>query len=813
LGSPLSSSLGSAAEPTAARLVVRNDTGQRYVGWLQGGFFLPSGKRLAGVVDLKIHLKHGRKWRAGVDLPRQAGGYTLRLSGTNPSGGWSPLRRVAVHVVEPEDYHHAVGVGAAYTQHPPSPELLRRMAEDGVKVVRRSRGRWHTERHTVHPYGLKMWYTAAYSSRRICVARERLAEAEQLARRLGECHKDKPTVLNQVMLGEGLSRSPCYCPQCTDAFRRYLRRTHGRLSRLNARWATRYPSFDAIQQLGSPADVDHAAERMALMQRKMPTEVSRRWSELFRLEPGRAIDWKRWHDGVLIDWYRRFARAYHKANRHTTALSEQPCWPNFKHHVLFALGETADLGGMDLYLPGELPATLGYASELMCNFDLNASVFHGKPLWLHELYVQHNSPPGLAEAQGWWLVGRGYRMLSYFTYDHYREGVRAKLPLIFGLFDPQWKPYPCYESFARFSAQVAKFHSEYDLLSLRREEPRVALFLGDDQSLANWLETGGETWGASGVHGHVGAWWLTQRCGFPVEFINEQRFDRLRGKSVLIVPWTHVVGQRALERILRFARRGGTLILDGPVGLYDEHYRAYASLPGGRAFDRLGIRFAGYQEKPNELLFMRRRSLIDVAPETRLPTRGVPFRVKVAAEGKVLAWDGQGSAGLVQRRVGRGQVFALLTSLGRTQRSRRPAPEAVALWGAMLRSAGLRAHHAVTVAGGAEDTPAVDLDHGGAGLKLGGPLCDVALRRRGKDELFVFVVSFFAPTRATVTLRLAEAAYKADDALSHDPVLLRGGGGGGYSFPIDLPAFGAKVIRVRCTSGALELEGRVRLSR
>ncbi len=195
---------------------------------------------------------------------------------------------------------------------------------------------------------------------------------------------------------------------------------------------------------------------------------------------------------MLVDWYTRFAAAFHKANGGRTAVSEQPCWPNFHTHTLFALGKIADLGGMDLYLPGDQPTSLGYPAELFLNFDLNAACFRGKPLWLNELYVQDNSPAGLAEAQGWFLVGRGYSMLTYFTYDYYAEGIRNGLPLLFGLFDKEGKPYPVYDSFRKFSADSAHFNARYDWTSLRAETPRVAEFLGDDVSLANYLETGGK---------------------------------------------------------------------------------------------------------------------------------------------------------------------------------------------------------------------------------------------------------------------------------------------------------------------------------
>jgi len=69
------------------------------------------------------------------------------------------------------------------------------------------------------------------------------------------------------------------------------------------------------------------------------------WRTLFELEPIRPMEWKRWHDGLLVEMYRRFVEAFHATNDGRTPLGEQRCWPNCKTHVLFALGEIADIGG------------------------------------------------------------------------------------------------------------------------------------------------------------------------------------------------------------------------------------------------------------------------------------------------------------------------------------------------------------------------------------------------------------------------------------------------------------------------------------
>ncbi len=792
-----------AKEPATLRLGLQNRLGRSFLGTVTGELADPSGQPLLTVPDTEIALKPGTTAALLLKVPGdllQPGMYQLTLTASGPTTECR-LRSVSVPVVEGTDYRTLFGVGAAYVGRTFGDDLMPAMAKDRVKVVRRGPGSWHNEPTEVVAQGLRMWYTPAFSPHSICTDPTVVEYAEQLARSLGTCLREKPTALNQIMAGEGLSRQPCYCNYCNAAFREYLEGKYRDIIRLNEAWGADYDDFREIHQIGSPRDVSEAADRMALMQRELPEAHAARWRELFRLDPSRAIEWKRWHDQVLVDWYERFATAFHETNEHHTALSEQPCWPDFKHHVLFALGEIADLGGMDLYLPGELPTTLGYASELFMNFDLNASIFQGKPLWVHELYVQDNSPPLLPEAQGWFLVGRGYSMLTYFTYDYYKEGIRANLPLIFGLFDEERQPYPAYPSFARFGEQMEAFHTRYDAFSLRREEPRVALFLGDDISLANSLETGGETWGAAGVHGHIGAYWLAERNGHPVEFINDDQFSLLKGKQSLIVPWTHVIRPASLKAILQFARSGGTVILDGPIALHDENYRPYAPIPGGTAMGDLGIQFANYRDAPNSLVVGEATNILPGEPGTEIASQGVPVDLKLA-EWRTLAGDRHGNPALIHRTLGQGQVFWFLTNMGRVHRGRAPDPNAAALWRGVIEAAGIKSRHVVRAGKAVGPQPgAADLDHGGKGLPEGDALCDASVRLRGDDEAFVFLVSFFDGTQGRLLLRTPSGTYEATDAITEESIPIQIVEDG-LSLPIDLPSFGSRVVRVKCLDGA-----------
>jgi hypothetical protein len=763
-------------KPATVKLTVRNGLGRDFAGTLKGKLAPWFGGDAVVVAPVKAAVMDGEEVTLDLPLstnPLPPGNYRLEMYASGPKTA-GDLRPVVITVMEPTDFRTVFGPGACVVYNN-SRELALSMQADGVKVRTYRPDRAFDEDDEIYPYGMKVWYAPAFSANRICRNPAIWEETERLATAMGRTWRDKPGTLNQVMTGEGLEYTPCYCNYCNADFRAYLKTKYGTIAKLNDAWGAKYASFDEIDQIGSPRDVSAAANQMGNMQRKLPEQFSAKWRELFRRDPTRAMEWKRWHEGVLVDWYTRFAAAFHKANGGRTAISEQPCWPNFHSHILFALGKIADLGGMDLYLPGDQPTSLGYPAELFLNFDLNAACFKGKPLWLNELYVQDNSAPGLAEAQGWFLVGRGYSMLTYFTYDWYAEGIRNGVPLLFGLFDKAGKPYPVYPSFQTFSHDSAKFNARYDWTTLRAETPRVAEFLGDDVSLANYLETGGETWEANGVHGHDGAYWLTERNGYAVDFVNDDALAKptaLAGKKALIVPWHHVLRAASARRMLDFARAGGTVILDGPAGVYDENYRPYAA--GAAPMRELGVEMTGYEDAPNSM------TLTD---GTKLTAQGRAVGLKVTG-GDVLAKDDRGEPALVRVKIGQGQVFWLLTSLGRVELGRLPSAGAMALWRGMIEAAGAKPLHEIR----AKPDPE------------GKPVCDVSVRYRGGNEAFVFISNFFAPTDAEILLRLPHAEYYAKDAITDVQLALRDDPEG-VAFRVSLPAYGARVIRIRSLAG------------
>ncbi|NOY81814.1 MAG: hypothetical protein GXP31_12530 [Kiritimatiellaeota bacterium] len=761
----------------------------------------PDGKE-CGSRSVPVDLQPGKSRRLELTFPGlrlEPARYELRVTFIPASGEHGiPLQRLPVFGCSDDTLSTICAPGAAYVGNPMDDHVLARMAADGVKVVRfgakKDGASFRRALEAVLAHGMRVWHTPVFSYSQVCADPAKRATLERWASEFGKGLRDNRAVIDQSMAGEGLSYPPCYCEHCTSAFRNWLRRKYGSIVELNRAWGSRYTTWDEVEQLGSPADVDMAAERLKMMQvaLELPKRNTDRWKRLFELDKPRAMAWRRWHDELLLDWYRDFASAFRRANGGTVPLSEQPCWPNFKTHVFFPLAKIADAGGMDLYLPGEMKTTLGYAAELFLNFDMNASVYANerKPVMVHELYVQDLSPPGLAEAQGWWLVGRGYNLMTFFTYNYYHEGTRAGLPLVFGLFDKDWRPYPAYASFKRFVADLARFRERVRVPELRRVEPRIGQFLGDDVSIANILETGGSTWEAIGVKGHNGSYWLTERNGFGVEFIGDGMFDRLDRERVLVVPWCHVIRPAAVGRILDVARGGGLVVIDGAFAQFDGVYRAYPVVPGGGAAEALGVRCTGFDRNAARIVLPDGRKL-----EARGRPRGLVLEKRV----RVLGRYEDGGPAVVESAVGKGRVIWLLSALGPEHRSRAPDPNAVRFWGGLIARAGLapRSRFEPDAAGGLR-SDSKTLDHGGKGIADSAPLPDVSCRVRRDRDLFVFAANFFAPSRGQVRLALPERAFTVSDALTGKPV--RGAWHGRtLSIPLELGAFDGRVFELRYT--------------
>jgi len=794
-------------EPPVLGLDIAGDLPETFKSRLTATIADWDGKPLRTPTPLRVKVRPGKTagktWALGKPLP--IGAYRLTVSAELRDGTAEQVAAINLVSTKREGFRDIFSVATTFCRK--TDENRARARADGVTVLRAGASytpdmRYYDElTDALGRLGLKNYPNVnpiracpvdralpgvQGSSRYACLSHpQALAAMRDMAHGLADYYLYNPVTPTVFVEGELPYHPPDYSPVSTQAFQDWLRRRYGTLEALNASWKSQYKSWSELEQIGSPKDVDAAAHNVQWMKLELPKAMADRYAALAKVDRTRAIEWRRWHQSVINNAYRTFADAFHQRNR-VTGLGTNPCWPNFAPEVLFFWSDIFTLAGLDPYLPGRLPQDLGYPSELLESIDLTVSAYQGKPLWVNELYDLSTYPAGVPEAQGWCLVGHGCSLPTYFTYDYYYEGQRGGKPLEFGLFDKQGKPYATYPSFRKFTAEVHAFHARYDAHSLRREHPRVALFLADANGTAGWLETGGRTWSATAVLAHIGAYWLTRQAGQPVEFFNETRWNQVAGAPALIVPWTELVRQADLERVIAFAEGGGTVILDGPVGTHNELWQPVSPQPGGAALAELGVSWQDWKREKNRMIAGKAGAALGLVAGTEIPCLGKPVKAQPGAM-TVLAADPEGAPLLLHARLGQGQLYWLLANLGREHRKNQPAPEAVALWRAMLASAGLAPH--VELVTSKPSTPEAEKT-----------VCDVTLRLKGDDTAFLFVVSFLGPTKGALRLNLPPGTYEAVEARTQQPVPLAAAGDA-WEIPVDLPAFGTSVYRVRSQTG------------
>lgn len=770
-------------------ITIRNECGHDYAGAITGKLYDRQGNILSVLSGLDINVKNKASVKHKVRLHDKnlpIGKYRLEFEGLTEKGKAEHLETITLMVYRSTDWRAFFGAGASYASYDIDKTMTRLLA-DGVKIVRSGDTRLHRESEC----GVNLWNMAAFDIS--CAGL--MNDAEWYAAQLGGYLLQQPAILAQVMTGEDLGNMDrqCYCQDCTASFRNYLQKKYGGIEALNSAWGSKYANFDMIEQVGSPIDIKSMAAKLkAEGSGAVPLDRPLTWLEKGGFEAAlnrqgeaaRVMEWYRCNDAESIEWRERIIKAFKRTNKGQTALCEQPCGASGRYHLLFEHGKILDIGGVDLYLPGGLPKDSSAPPQSFLNFDLNASVFQGKPLWVIELYIiQHeNETKLLPEAQGWFLIGRGYSMPGYFTYD-YSPWIGLPGEPISGVIDDKGLPYPTHESFVRFCKQSEEFNQHYNAISLRREEPQVAIFMGDDLSLAVQMESGRQPWFSAAIHAQEGTYWLSARNGYPLEFINDDLFERLAGKKVLIVPWTHVIKPQTINKILDFAHSGGMVVFDGPFALYDDLHRPYDILPGGETMKNLGVRFIEFSDVTNTLT-VEKTSGLTMADKTQVATQGKIKGLELQ-NWEILGQDENYNPALICRNFGSGKIVWFLSSVGKTARAAHPAPEIVALWRRILELGGARNHYEVK-------------PHGEPKTNT---VCDVSARIRSDNEIFIFVVSFYDSTDGEVILHVPPGNYKAENALTGEAVPIKNIGND-ILFDINLPPFGSKVIRLQCQAGA-----------
>lgn len=180
---------------------------------------------------------------------------------------------------------------------------------------------------------------------------------------------------------------------------------------------------------------------------------------------------------------------------------------------------------------------------------------------------------------------------------------------------------------------------------------------------------------------------LLNSMGFSIRFITEATLSQLAGVEALVMPWTPLISESAMQAISDFTTAGGTVITAGAPGRQNEYFENYPDWPGGAFASLFGVSASGPESVSNRQLTAASgilqmpgeysldpdtlgRGLVyspyfDGKPYPALKPYYVPWRhVLQTNDAAVIAqWD-DGAAAITERAAGSGRAVLVSTLPG-----------------------------------------------------------------------------------------------------------------------------------------------------
>ncbi len=618
-----------------------------------------------------------------------------------------------------------------------------------------------------------------------------LALFKKHAEETGKRHAANPFLASFEMINErpyfqGMEGGNLFPTRYADAdFRNWCRKRHGDLSTLNTRWNTEYRGWDEVEQVVSARFIE---EEIARRQREGLDPngwkgdyysdlyyIGPKLLERIQANPGRGMDWLRWRLDSSLRLYGTFvdcARKYDKKTLYGINLNEP------RHGaMLMPFFRKMGCTQFDVVYTTGMPRSVATPYEYLEMLELLESNLPNKPFWGIEVYVQPDWPENYAAFQNWACIAHGMTNSIVFGWKPFSDvgippGNRAwekpgASPMWF-LIDHDGTRLPNFHSFARSAKELESYHRKFDGFSIKRTPTDIALFYSYDNSIASSYETADVSWKSPWERARIPLLGALRLNGIAVDYVGDDNLPDTPGKyKTLIVPASYALGQRAAERIARFARAGGTVLLAGPSGLCDEWLNKYDNF-GGPAWSDLNWRARDYST-----------DYADVSFASSSPTGAIPASgEQVFVPGEP---GGESSESHAMRGVSIGEMpgaKAITDAAGKTVGWSRPwgkgklvaygvfpdlvpTPQPTAnLWGwsqQLIQLGGLKFSGRWV----GETGPV-----GEGGVGTGVPVVEVVVRQKSPKEKFVFCLNQGGPGKGTVEVRVGEGKWRAEDALT-----------------------------------------------
>ena len=353
----------------------------------------------------------------------------------------------------------------------------------------------------------------------------------------------------------------CYCEHCRGLFQQYLAEKYGSLDELNEHWATRYWSqtYSAWDQIPIPIGPHNPG--LMLEFKHFVTESYREFLKLQieALRPHLRTDV--WITHNFMGWF-----------------------GGFDHYTL---SEELDLASWDWYVASGHNdyLTSGAAHDL-------ARGLKRRPYWVMETQpgcvnwssVNNSLHKGEARAMAWHAVAHGAEAVLYWQW---RSALNGQEQYHGTLVDQSGRPRPFYAEAKQIGGDFA---AASRLLADSSPRARVALINSYD---SRWSLEGQRHHRDFDYVAHLQHYYRPfSTLNIATDIISAE--TPLKGYRMVVAPALLVISDEQAERLTRFVKRGGQLVLTARCGMKDGYNALRPSRQPGPLADLAGVEVEEY---------------------------------------------------------------------------------------------------------------------------------------------------------------------------------------------------------------------------
>jgi len=319
----------------------------------------------------------------------------------------------------------------------------------------------------------------------------------------------------------------CFCPNCQEGFRNYVKGIYKTIDALNASWNTDYKGWSEVKGI---------TLKDAYKQKRYP-----QW-----------LDFRMFMDNAFSDFHITCAEAIKERDPDAKVGLEGPVYParsgsGFNWYRM--------LPHMNFFGPYRNPIELHAALSFMPEDKLITAWFGSYQGETYEQYMRFFPWAILFEgmnAAAWWPSGVGG--------SSGLGGAAAYTPDLVPLEHFNW----AVEEIKEIKSGIGKL-----LISSKRKLHPIGIYYSNACLHASTIRPEETTWESSLLDFH----YILRDCRYDYKYISPD--DVLGGKlselSVLILPYAQAISPAEAEKIKNFVREGGLLMADFVPGIMDEH--------------------------------------------------------------------------------------------------------------------------------------------------------------------------------------------------------------------------------------------------